>query len=76
MEEKLKRIMAAVFGVDVSEINENTSPASLDKWDSLRLLNLVAALEEEFEIEFSNEEIAEMLSFKLVRHLIKEKSGK
>ena len=73
MEEKLKKIMTSVFEVPVEEINENSSPDSIENWDSLRLLNLVSALEEEFEVEFEDEEIAEMISYKLVRLILREK---
>jgi acyl carrier protein len=73
MEEKLKKIMASVFEVSETDITENSSPDSLEKWDSLRQLNLVSALEEEFEVEFEDDEIAEMISYKLVRLILKEK---
>jgi len=73
MEEKLKKIMASVFEVSEKEINEETSPDSLDNWDSMRQLNLVSALEEEFEVEFDDEEISEMLSYKLVRLILNDK---
>lgn len=74
MEEKLKKIMSSVFEVEESEINENASPDNLDNWDSLRQLNLVSALEEEFEVEFEDEEIAEMINYKLVRLILQEKT--
>ena len=73
MEEKLKKIMASVFEVSEKEINEETSPDSLDNWDSMRQLNLVSALEEEFDVEFDDEEISEMLSYKLVRLILNDK---
>ena len=55
MEEKLKKIMASVFEVSEKEINEETSPDNLDNWDSLRQLNLVSVLEEEFEVELTED---------------------
>lgn len=73
MEEKLKRIMASVFEVSENDISEDSSPDTLDNWDSLRQLNLVSALEEEFEVEFDDEEISEMISYKLVRLILNEK---
>ena len=73
MEEKLKQVMAAVFEVDPIQINESTDPDSLENWDSLRQLNLVSALEEEFNVEFSEEEMSEMISYKLIRLFLKEK---
>jgi acyl carrier protein len=65
--------MAAVFEVDRSEIDENTASGDLEKWDSLHHMNLISALEEEFEIELEEEEIMEMMNFKLIRLVLSEK---
>lgn len=73
MENKIKQIMSAVFETDISNITDDASPDTIDNWDSLRLINLVAALEEEFDIEFEEEEIVEMLNFKLISILVSEK---
>lgn len=65
--------MAAVFETDADKIPDNASPNNIENWDSLRLINLVAALEEDFEIEFKEEEIAEMLNLELITLLVSEK---
>lgn len=73
MEEQLKEIMAAVFGVQPSEIHEDTAPGDIAKWDSLHHLNLVTALEEEFNVEFSEEEMLEMVNYKLIHLTLQQK---
>ncbi|NOZ34226.1 MAG: acyl carrier protein [Chlorobi bacterium] len=73
MENRIKEIMAAVFETEISNITDDASPDTIENWDSLRLINLVAALEDEFNIEFEEEEIVEMLNFKLVALLVAEK---
>ena len=73
MENKIKQIIADVFSVEVNEVNENTSPESVDNWDSLGHMNLVTALEEELEISFDNDEIIEMMNFKLIMLIVCEK---
>ena len=73
MENRIRNVMAAVFGISVEDINEESSPDSIDNWDSLNLMNLVVSLEEEFDIEFDDDEIVEMLNFKLLVEIIKEK---
>jgi acyl carrier protein len=73
MEEQIKKIMSAVFRVDESVINENSSSDTIESWDSLKHMNLIAALEEEFNIEFNEDDIVNMLNFKLIRLLVKEK---
>ena len=73
MENRIKNVMAAVFEISIEDINEESSPDSIDNWDSLNLMNLVVSLEEEFDIEFDDDEIVEMLNFKLLVEIIKEK---
>ena len=73
MENRIKNVMAAVFGISIADINEESSPDSIGNWDSLNLMNLVVSLEEEFDIEFDDDEIVEMLNFKLIVEIIKEK---
>lgn len=50
MEQRIKNVMASIFKVDISEIDENISPDTLENWDSLGHMNLIVALEEEFDI--------------------------
>ena len=73
MENRIRNVMAAVFGISVEDINEESSPDSIDNWDSLNLMNLVVSLEEEFDIEFDDSDIVEMLNFKLIVSIIQEK---
>jgi len=35
MESRIKNVMAAVFEIDIEEINEETSTDSIDNWDSI-----------------------------------------
>ena len=64
MELKLIEIMAPIFEVEESQISENASPENIEKWDSLAHMNLVLALEQEFDIQFTEDQIVESLSFK------------
>lgn len=73
MKEQIKQIMAAVFETDAGKIPDDASPNTFENWDSLRLINLVTALEEEFEIEFEEEEIGEMLNLELITLMVSEK---
>lgn len=72
MEDKIRKIMADLLGVDPKKITDETSPDNLEAWDSLKQMSLVVSLEEEFGIEFTDDQIAEMMSFKLVCLTVKE----
>ena len=60
---KVLALMAETFNVERALINEHTSQKNLSEWDSLRHLNLIVALEDEFEVSFEPEQIAVMTSF-------------
>jgi acyl carrier protein len=66
MEEKVKQIMSSVFGVQKEKITNDASPDTIENWDSLRHMNLVVALEEEFNISFSDDQMSELLNFHLI----------
>ncbi|MDX4048457.1 MULTISPECIES: acyl carrier protein [Aliarcobacter] len=73
MENRIKKVMSDILNIDVSSINDNTSPENVESWDSLKQMNIIVALEEEFDIEFSDEEIGEMLNYRLILEVLKEK---
>jgi len=76
MENRVKGVMASVLGLDISEINYNTSTDTVEKWDSLKSINLVMALEEEFGVKFDEEDIMNMLNYKIICLIVKEKLDK
>ncbi|MEW5946144.1 MAG: acyl carrier protein [bacterium] len=73
MESEVKEIMARIFEVPVEEIEDDSSPDTIESWDSLHHLNLILALEEKYQVTFSEEEIAELLNFQLIIMSLKEK---
>ena len=70
MEERIKNVMSAVFEIPVNQIKGNSSPDTIESWDSLKHMNFVIALEEEFEIEFIDDEINEMMNFVLIKSVL------
>jgi acyl carrier protein len=71
--EKVARTMAVVIGIDQSEIKPDSSMDSIDKWDSLKHMKMIMALEQEFDVMFDDEDVVEMLSVPLILIAIKEK---
>lgn len=72
MEIKLKEIMSQVFNVTEDAIDSLSSPDTIESWDSLSHMNLVTALEEEYNIRLTYEQISEMLNFSLIIEVLKE----
>jgi len=71
LEMRIKAIMANVFKMDINEINEKTSADTLDQWTSLEHVDFLVKLQQEFEIEFSDSQIVEMLSYLAVVENVK-----
>lgn len=72
LSERIRTVMGAVFGIAPADIDEQASPGRIEQWDSLRHMNLVLALEEEFDVRFPEDKIEHLLSFPLIELTIKE----
>lgn len=54
---RLKKILSKVLEVGEKELNDNSSPDTIESWDSFNGLMLVSELENEFKIRFTTKEI-------------------
>jgi len=75
IESKVRGVLADVFGLDAAEIGSDTSADTIEAWDSLQHLTVVLALEEEFDIQFTDEETVAVVSFDLIAATVAEKLG-
>ena len=70
MSKKLYEIISKVFSVQISEINDESSPETIESWDSFNGLILVDELEGNFNIKFTVSEIIDVKNVKdIKRHL-------
>lgn len=72
IDERIKDVMSAVFGVDVDTINEDSSQDNIEGWESIRTLDLIVALEEEFGVTIPLEEVGNMTNFRYIKLMIDE----
>ena len=72
MEERIKSVMSSVFNVPKGEILSDSSTNTINSWDSLKHMDLIIGLEEEFDIEFDDEDIGNLLNYNLIKIHIKE----
>ena len=61
--EKYNNAFIEVFGVEESALNSNFNKDSVDGWDSVHQLNIIALLEESFDIMLDPEDIMELTSY-------------
>ena len=69
-EDKLKEVIGDTFDIDEDDINEETSNETVERWDSLNHLRLVTALEGEFNVTLTMDEINSMNSYPVIVELI------
>jgi acyl carrier protein len=73
--EQVRGIASDVFGESLAAITAQTTPKSLESWDSLQHLNLVLALEEGFRVEISPDDAERMDSIAAIAEVIGQKLG-
>jgi len=70
MTDEVYSILAKVFSISESEINDESGPENIESWDSFNGLVLVDDLENHFNIKFSISEITDVKNVAdIKRHL-------
>jgi acyl carrier protein len=62
-------VEALALGDDVDV--ENLKYRDIDEWDSVGHMALVAAIEDEFDVQFETEQVIDMSSFKVALDMVK-----
>lgn len=74
LDERIKDVMAGVFGIDAESINEDSSQDNIEQWDSIKTLDLIVSLEEEFDVSIPLEEVGNLTNFKYIKLTLEELS--
>ena len=70
IEDDVAVIVAKVFSISTSEVNDQSGPENIESWDSFNGLILVDELENHFKIKFSISEITDVKTVAdIKRHL-------
>ena len=72
MEQEILNIIANTLDVDVEDVELDTAVGDLPEWDSLHHLMIIKALEEEYKIKFSKDDLAELEDVSDLIALVKE----
>ena len=71
-ENALKQVMATLLNVDAASVGQDASMDTIQSWDSLRHMNLVLALEEEFKVSIPDEDAANITSYQLIKLVLED----
>lgn len=74
-EQTLKQVMAAVLEIPADSIGEDTSMDTVEAWDSIKHMNLVLALEDEFGVSIPDEDAANITSYPLIKLVLNEQAA-
>jgi len=73
--DRVRGIAADILQVPLAEVGPDSSPESIATWDSVHHLNLVLALEQEFNLQFEPEEIDQIGNVGQIVALVSRKVG-
>lgn len=60
MGKTVEQLLAELLQIPVTKVTADLAMKDLDVWDSLKHMELIAALEQQFELQFSFDEIVSM----------------
>jgi acyl carrier protein len=69
---RLQRLLADLFALSESDITLTTSAETLSEWDSLKHLQLMLMLEEEFHVQVSPEAMEQLTSVERIAVWLEE----
>lgn len=71
--EQVRAIASDLFVVPAQEITSSSSPETIPAWDSTQHLIFVMALEEQFQVRLSPEEIEQMTSIGAIARVLESR---
>ncbi len=70
--EQVRSIASDIFGIPADKITAESSPETIENWDSMQHLNLVLAVEEKFGVQLDPEDIERMKNIGAVANLVEK----
>jgi acyl carrier protein len=71
---KLVEIVAELFDLEPAAVDDALTPEDVELWDSMNHLRLVSAVEQEFQIKLSMQEIESIHNLGALRALIEQRA--
>jgi acyl carrier protein len=72
---RVRQVAADLFDQPLSDVGPEASPRSLAAWDSMGHLNLVLALEQEFDVQFSSADLERIQSITTAAALVSARNS-
>ncbi|MFC1799095.1 acyl carrier protein [Thermodesulfobacteriota bacterium] len=66
-------VFAKTMEVSSDQVSDETDPGNLEQWDSLTHVQLISALEKEFNIEIAPDEGIDLENFLMIHQFVEKK---
>ena len=73
MTDRLLDVFSRCLDLPAGDLNDDISPSNTTAWDSLAAMELVTAIEDEFDVRLKTSEIMKMRSIGLARTVLRGK---
>ena len=70
MEQKLKAVVANILGINAEDVTDDLGPDNNGNWDSLNHMNIITAVEKEFDIAMSMSDIQGIVDFATLKAVV------
>jgi acyl carrier protein len=70
--DKVNEILIKTFKISTDEAVKNLSMNDVYRWDSITHMDLIVAIEDEYKIQLTGDDIAEMITFNAIREILKK----
>ena len=74
-EQVLSRVCEIASDIFESDVTADSSPETVENWDSVQNLNLVLALEEEYGVQFAPEELDQVKTLGSFARIVNARRG-
>ncbi|MET0235717.1 MAG: acyl carrier protein [Kibdelosporangium sp.] len=74
--DRLRATFVEALALDGDVDVDNLKYRDIDAWDSVGHMGLVAAIEDEFDVQFDTDQVIDMSSFKVADDMLKGMVGK
>ena len=70
--DQVRSIASDIFGIPADKVTAESSPETIENWDSMQHLNLVLAIDEKFALQLEPEDIEQMKNIGAVAALVEK----
>ena len=74
IDDRIIKVFTMIFDLHPDQIHIDLTQDNVVKWDSLAQMQLVVALEQEFDIELKIDEVVTMISLRAIINMLEKKS--